>query len=66
MYAVSRATVARWLSAARTSLQGRTVRALGQRTKLGGVELDGLMASLESGFDLSLRRFVAEAAGDGE
>lgn len=66
MYAVSRATVARWLSAARTALQGRTVRALAQRTKLGGTELDGLMASLESGFDLSLRRFVAEAAGGDE
>ncbi len=66
MYAVSRATVARWLAAARVSLQGRTVRALAQRTKLGGAELDGLMASLESGFDLSLRRFVTEAAGDGE
>lgn len=62
MYAVSRATVARWLAAAKQALQSRTVAALSRHTQLAGAELDGLMASLESGFDLSLRRFVAEAS----
>lgn len=62
MYAVSRATVARWLASARHALQSRTVAALSRHTQLAGADLDGLMASLESGFDLSLRRFVAEAS----
>jgi len=61
LYQVSRATVARWLASARQALQRGTLERLSQRTKLAGSELDGLMASLESGFDVSLRRFVAEA-----
>lgn len=65
MYGVSRATVARWLASARSSLQRETLSRLSSSTKLGGADLDGLMASLESGFDLSLRRFVAEAADEG-
>lgn len=62
MYQVSRATVARWLASARQALQRGTLERLSTRTKLEGGELDGLMASLESGFELSLRRFVTEAA----
>jgi len=62
MYAVSRATVARWLASARHALQSRTVAAPSRHTQLAGADLDGLMASLDSGFDLSLRRFVAEAS----
>ncbi len=65
MYLVSRATVARWLSTAKQLVQVRTIGLLSQRTKLVGEELDGLMASLESGFDLSLRRLVVEAAEQG-
>lgn len=66
LYQVSRATVARWLASARQALQRGTLERLSQRTKLGGSDLDGLMASLESGFDVSLRRFVAEAAPEAD
>jgi hypothetical protein len=59
---VSRATVARWLASARQALRQATLDRLSRGTRLEGVELDGLMASLESGFDVSLRRFVEEAA----
>ncbi len=62
LYQVSRATVARWLASARQQLQKGTLDRLSKGTRLEGVELDGLMASLESGFDVSLRRFVEEAA----
>lgn len=62
MYGVSRATVARWLAAARASLQRETLSRLSSSTRLEASELHGLMASVESGFDLSLRRFVVEAA----
>lgn len=64
LYQVSRATVARWLAAARQTLQRGTLERLAARTRLEGSELDGLLASLESGFDVSLRRFVEEAADD--
>ena len=47
------------------SLQARTVAILSRHTRLAGADLDGLMASLESGFDLSLRRLVTEAADEG-
>ncbi|MBL8922942.1 MAG: sigma-70 family RNA polymerase sigma factor [Myxococcaceae bacterium] len=66
LYQVSRATAARWLAAARQALQRGTLERLTARTKLEAAELDSLMASLESGFDVSLRRFVAEAAGTDE
>ncbi|MCU0695485.1 MAG: sigma-70 family RNA polymerase sigma factor [Myxococcaceae bacterium] len=62
LYQVSRATVARWLASARQALQRGTLERLSARTRLAGGDLDGLMASLESGFELSLRRFVTEAA----
>jgi len=62
MYGVSRATVARWLASARTALQAGTLSRLSSSTRLEGAELHGLMTSLESGFDVSLRRFVVEAA----
>ncbi len=62
LYQVSRATVARWLASARQALRQATLDRLSRGTRLEGVELDGLMASLESGFDVSLRRFVEEAA----
>lgn len=66
LYQVSRATVARWLATARQSLQRVTLERLSVRTKLDGGELDGLMASLASGFDVSLRRFVTEATSGDE
>lgn len=66
LYQVSRATVARWLAAARQALQKGTLDRLATRTQLSATDLDGLMASLESGFDISLRRFVEEAASDGD
>ncbi|MBL8954366.1 MAG: sigma-70 family RNA polymerase sigma factor [Myxococcaceae bacterium] len=62
MYGVSRATIARWVAAAKSALQLGTLSRLSSTTKLQGAELQGLMTSLESGFDMSLRRFVVEAA----
>ena len=62
MYAVSRATVARWLASAKQALQHQTISALSLHTRVQGPELEHLLTSLQSGFDLSLRRFVAEAA----
>jgi RNA polymerase sigma-70 factor (ECF subfamily) len=61
MYQVSRATVARWLAQSREALRGETLRRLSATTRLDGDDLEGLMASLESSFDVSLRRFIAEA-----
>lgn len=66
LYQVSRATVARWLASAKQALQRGTMERLGARSQLTSSDLDGLMASLESGFDISLRRFVSEAASGEE
>lgn len=38
-----------------------TLRRLQESTRAGGDELRGLMTSLESGFDVSLRRFITAA-----
>lgn len=62
LYQVSRATVARWLASARQALHRGTLDRLASRTRLDAPELASLMTSLESGFDLSLRRFVTDAA----
>jgi RNA polymerase sigma-70 factor, ECF subfamily len=61
MYQVSRATVARWLAQSRDALRLETLRRLSVTTRLDGDDLEGLMASLESSFDVSLRRFITEA-----
>jgi RNA polymerase sigma-70 factor (ECF subfamily) len=61
MYRVSRASVARWLAQAREQLRVETLKRLAGATRLERGDLDGLLASLESGFDVSLRRFIAEA-----
>lgn len=61
MYQVSRASVARWLVQAREQLRAETLKRLAGTTRLERGDLEGLMASLESGFDVSLRRFIAEA-----
>ncbi|MFZ5446655.1 MAG: sigma-70 family RNA polymerase sigma factor [Myxococcota bacterium] len=61
MYQVSRATVARWLAQSRDALRAETLRRLSATTRMEGDDLEGLLASLESGFDLSLRRFITEA-----
>lgn len=61
MYQVSRATVARWLAQSRDALRVETLRRLSGTTRMEGDDLEGLLASLESGFDVSLRRFITEA-----
>lgn len=65
MYQVSRATVARWLAQARDALRTETLRRLSATTRMEGDDLEGLMASLESSFDVSLRRFITEATPAG-
>lgn len=66
MYQVSRASVARWIAQAREQLRLETLKRLSGSTRMDRDDLDGLMASLESGFDVSLRRFIAEATPTGE
>ncbi|MFT3710290.1 MAG: sigma-70 family RNA polymerase sigma factor [Archangium sp.] len=61
MYQVSRASVARWIAQAREQLRVETLKRLAGSTRMERDDLDGLMASLESGFDVSLRRFIADA-----
>ena len=61
MYQVSRATVARWLAQSRDALRLETLKRLSASTRLEGDDLEGFLASLESGFDVSLRRFISEA-----
>lgn len=64
MYQVSRATVARWLAQSKDALRVETLKRLSASTRLEGDDLDGLLHSLESGFDVSLRRFITEATPD--
>jgi RNA polymerase sigma-70 factor (ECF subfamily) len=54
IFQVSRATAARHLAAARTTLTERTVTNLGARLKLAGDELDSLVRQVRSKLDLSL------------
>jgi RNA polymerase sigma-70 factor (ECF subfamily) len=60
LYSVSRATVARWLARAREALRVETLRRLSTATRAEGDELESLLVSLQSGFDVSLQRFLEE------
>jgi RNA polymerase sigma-70 factor, ECF subfamily len=65
VFGVHRATVARWIAAARESLLERLLRGLGERLRIGPAELESLMALVRSGLDVSLRALLAPEAGDG-
>jgi RNA polymerase sigma-70 factor (ECF subfamily) len=60
MYGSHRSSVARWLADARQTLGRYTREALAQRLKLTDSEVDSLMQSVQSRFDLSLSRALRE------
>jgi RNA polymerase sigma-70 factor, ECF subfamily len=59
IYDVHRATVVRWLAAAREKVLDATRRGLKDCLALGSAELDSMMASAQSRLDLSVERFFA-------
>ncbi len=59
MYNVHRATVVRWLAAARSEVLDKTRQALAEDLGLGGTELDSLMETIQSRLDLSVERLLA-------
>ncbi|MDI1480069.1 sigma factor-like helix-turn-helix DNA-binding protein [Polyangium sp. y55x31] len=65
MYGAHRATVARWLGAARDLLATRTRQALASRLRLRPDDLESLLGGVLSRFDLSLSRFLRESHGEG-
>jgi RNA polymerase sigma-70 factor, ECF subfamily len=60
-FGVHRATVARWIAAAREGLLDRVMAELGERLHLGAAELASLLAVMRSGLDMSLRTMLATA-----
>lgn len=60
MYGTHRSSVARWLADARQTLGRYTREALAQRLKLSDPEVESLMTSVQSRFDLSLSRALRE------
>jgi RNA polymerase sigma-70 factor (ECF subfamily) len=58
LYHVHRATVARWIAAARELLLGGTRRALCARLKLSSSEVDQLFELIQSQLDVSLERLL--------
>ncbi|MDI1436574.1 sigma factor-like helix-turn-helix DNA-binding protein [Polyangium sorediatum] len=63
MYGAHRATVARWLGAARDLLATRTRQALASRLRLRPDDLESLLGGVLSRFDLSLSRLLRESHG---
>ena len=63
MYGAHRATVARWLTAARDLLAARTRQTLAARLGLRPEELESLLGGVLSRFDLSLSRLMRESHG---
>lgn len=61
MYHVHRATAARWVQRARTTIVERTREALVARLKLSPEELDELLVLMRSQLDVSLRRYLGDA-----
>jgi RNA polymerase sigma-70 factor (ECF subfamily) len=60
MYDAHRATVARWLSAARETLAARTREVLCERLRLAAPELESLLGRVLSHFELSLSRLLRD------
>ncbi|WP_426754007.1 sigma-70 family RNA polymerase sigma factor [Myxococcus sp. Y35] len=58
VYGVSRATMTRWLKAARDTFRRRAHEELRHRLKVEDSELDSLMQTLLSGLELSMRRLL--------
>jgi RNA polymerase sigma-70 factor, ECF subfamily len=58
MYRVHTTTALRWLEASRETLLQQTRAGLEERLKIPRVELDSLIAALQSGLELSLRKLL--------
>ena len=65
-YGVHRATIARWLAAARSSLLRRTRARLATLLKIEPEEIDSLIAQARSRLDISITAFLASSEGSGE
>lgn len=64
MHGVHRATVVRWIAAAREKLLAETKKGVGNAIGLGGPELDSLMRAVESRLEASVERVLATIAPD--
>jgi RNA polymerase sigma-70 factor (ECF subfamily) len=64
MYRVHRATIVRWLAAARDALLAETRKGLRARLHVDAAELDSLMGLIGSRLDASVRRLLASSDGD--
>jgi len=59
MYNVHRATVVRWLAAARAELLEKTKQGIARDLEVGGAELESLMDTIQSRLDVSVERLLA-------
>jgi RNA polymerase sigma-70 factor, ECF subfamily len=58
IYGVHRATVARWITAARESILGRTRDELERRFGITAVEIDSIVRLVQSRLDVSMERVL--------
>jgi RNA polymerase sigma-70 factor (ECF subfamily) len=61
LYGAHRSSVARWLAEARAALDAQTRKLLGELLKLSSEEIERLLSSTQSGFELSLSRALRES-----
>lgn len=59
MHGVHRATVVRWLAAARATILSETKKGISDAMQLHGTELESLMQAIESRLDVSVERMLA-------
>jgi RNA polymerase sigma-70 factor (ECF subfamily) len=62
VHRVHRATVARWIAAARESLLERTRKGLEEKLQLQGSEFESLMGLVRSQLDLSIHSFLKKSS----
>jgi RNA polymerase sigma-70 factor, ECF subfamily len=63
LYGVHRATAARWLAKVRAALAGGTQKALAERLKLEADEVSSVIRMVQSRFDVSVDRLLADDIG---
>ncbi len=64
MYAVHRATAARWVASARDRLSARTRRRMMNRLGIGRSDLQSILRLIQSQIDVSVRRCLADDTND--
>lgn len=64
LHGVHRATVVRWLGAARDQVARETERAVGNSLELQGTELESVMNAIRSRMDLSVERLFRSQVGE--